>query len=572
MLVTINFEEQLKFLVFEHRRQIEAENMEYLKCLEEALRNGVPLETFNKFWETEVNNTRINAELKLREASQRGSNETNVRNEGKLPDYLNDRFNQLQQQLLEQRDLLLTMSTAIQSINQKMDTSKIFHTESKEKSNHHNIGDDLTCADVEELIKQTTFKFQPHADTSEDKSDRTLSNSGPILEEENKDLEIRFPTITWQQGEMCSNRIERVTHGIVEDEVQQHRIVDDGIRQHRIVDDGIQKHWIVEDSIQQHRIVDDGINQHRIVDDGINQHRIVDDGIQKHRIVDDGINQHRIVDDGIQQHRTVDDGVQEHWDLNSGMQQTYQTIIIYKQPTNQDTTGEKTIFQCRRKIFSTNKTPDGQDQNNGDHDTNQSYQLTAKKISAEHKDQEEIASSTRATGMYAEAIAQQILARGNAPPKYVPRSGAFFEFADVTQCVTENTKHYTDYYLTEPAFCRVRLMFRFDESARLVVTLLVSGSPHEDSLWPVYLSGEGKIFNSKSKRYTYLWRMEAQRFDDPGDIIEVQFEVKTCLETLKGSLHDVTYEQLLERNYEKSNKMNINWKLEAKNWTEACKS
>ncbi|KAI8784167.1 hypothetical protein BgiBS90_015783, partial [Biomphalaria glabrata] len=120
----------------------------------------------------------------------------------------------------------------------------------------------------------------------------------------------------------------------------------------------------------------------------------------------------------------------------------------------------------------------------------------------------------------------------------------------------------TNYYSTEPVPCKVCICLHFDKMNRLNVQACVSPDS-VNTKWPVFLVGEGEIYNPATKKFSHLWTFDSCRCSKPDNGQPVRVDAEVCLMTSWANYKKVTYVNIAQRQFVRDNYMRIKYRLNA---------
>lgn len=112
--------------------------------------------------------------------------------------------------------------------------------------------------------------------------------------------------------------------------------------------------------------------------------------------------------------------------------------------------------------------------------------------------------------------------------------------------------------------CRVRMGVKFEISGHLSVNVHVAEGDFDDShKWPLRLTGDGYIYQTGSRCYSPLWHIFPVSCPQPQSDVEHTFAATIHMTTKKCRNIDVTYKELVVRNYAENNRIKLKWDLRA---------
>ncbi|BFZ25019.1 hypothetical protein BsWGS_28058 [Bradybaena similaris] len=110
---------------------------------------------------------------------------------------------------------------------------------------------------------------------------------------------------------------------------------------------------------------------------------------------------------------------------------------------------------------------------------------------------------------------------------------------------------------------KARLCIGFDEVKQLKIRVCITeGESDKNDEWPIRITANGFIFHGNSKRYTQIWALHWVACHKPS-AKEAIFPAKICLETSRGRYPNVTYDELVGKDYLANNKAILKWNIKA---------
>lgn len=111
-------------------------------------------------------------------------------------------------------------------------------------------------------------------------------------------------------------------------------------------------------------------------------------------------------------------------------------------------------------------------------------------------------------------------------------------------------------------FWRARLIVKFNAAEELKVELRVAeGQDKRDSTWPLKIQGVGHIYNPCSRRFSEIWVITSVKCDEPPSDKYIVLPAKVCLSTTRDNYPDVTYDELVSKNYVDDEMFKFKWSL-----------